>query len=313
MNALGFLLAILYTLIFPGFLFTAILGLWLTWVDRKVTAVIQSRIGPPWYQPFADIGKLFGKKMILPTGSEAFGFIAAPILAVSGSTLAAVILFRALINPSAGFVGDLIVLIYLLAVPAIALIVGGSASRSPFGAIGAGREMSMVLAYEAAFLVAVASALVKVGSVRLEDILAYQQVHGPIVWSVSGVIALCIAILCIQAKLGYLPFDISEADTEIIGGPLAEYSGVGLALFKISRAMLALVMPALVILLFTGGIQATFWSALGFLLKLTAIFVVQVVIKATHARLRLDQALALFWKRLVVVGLIGIALALLGW
>jgi NADH-quinone oxidoreductase subunit H len=303
----------LYTLIFPGFLFTAIIGLWLTWVDRKVTAVIQSRIGPPWYQPFADIGKLAGKKMILPTGSDAFGFMAAPILAVTGSTLAAVIIFRSLIAPSSGFVGDLIVLIYLLALPAIALIIGGSASHSPFGAIGAGREMSMVLAYEAAFLVATAIALVKVGSVRLEDILAYQQVNGPIVWSLSGVLAFGIAILCIQAKLGYLPFDISEADTEIIGGPLAEYSGVGLALFKISRAMLALVMPVFVILLFTGGIQATFWSVIGFLAKLTLIFVVQVVIKATHARLRLDQALSLFWKRLVIVGLVGIVLAIVGW
>jgi NADH-quinone oxidoreductase subunit H len=193
------------------------------------------------------------------------------------------------------------------------LIIGGSASRSPFGAIGAGREMSMVLAYEAAFLVTVVIALVKVGSIRLEDILTYQQVNGPIAWSISGILAVGIAILCIQAKLGYLPFDISEADTEIIGGPLAEYSGVGLALFKISRAMLALVMPVFVILLFTGGIQPTFWSVLGFLAKLVLIFVVQVVIKATHARLRLDQALAFFWKRLVVLGLIGIVLALLGW
>ncbi len=313
MNALDFLLGILYTLIFSGFLFTAIIGLLLTWVDRKVTAVIQSRIGPPWYQPFADMGKLLGKKMIIPRGSDAFGFVVAPILAVTGSTLAAVIVFRALVDPSAGFVGDLIVLIYLLALPAIALIVGGSASRSPFGAIGAGREMNMVLAYEAAFLLAVATALVKVGSIRFEDILAYQQLHAPIAWSISGALALLIALVCAQAKLGYLPFDISEADTEIIGGPLAEYSGVGLALFKVSRAMLGLVMPVFLILLFTGGVQPTVGSVIGFLLKLTVIFAAQVVVKATHARLRLDQALGLFWKRLVVVGLIAVALALLGW
>jgi NADH-quinone oxidoreductase subunit H len=313
MNALNLLLGLLYTLIFPGFLFTAVIGLWITWVDRKVTAIVQSRMGPPWYQPFADIGKLFGKKMIIPRGSDTFGFIAAPILAVTGSTLAAVIVFRALINPSTGFVGDLVVLIYVLTLPAIALIIGGAASRSPFGAIGAGREMSMVLAYEAAFLLSVAIALVHVGSIRFADIIAFQQANGPVAWSISGMLALLIAIVCVQAKLGYLPFDISEADTEIIGGPLSEYSGVGLALFKISRAMLALVMPVFLILLFTGGIQLTVGSVIGFLVKLIVILVVQIVVKATHARLRLDQALRLFWKQLVIVALIGIVLALLGW
>ena len=311
MNWSQLILGIFYTLIFPGFLFTAILGLWITWLDRKVTAVIQSRMGPPWYQPFADVGKLMGKRMYIPR--RAIGFLAAPILAVTGSTLAAVIIFRALMDPTIGFVGDLIVLVYLLALPAIALIIGGASSRSPFGAIGAGREMSMLLAYEVGFLLTIMTVLVKVGSIRFASIIAYQEMHGPIALSVSGLIALIVALFCIQAKLGYLPFDISEAETELIGGPLAEYSGVGLALFKIARAMLSLVMPAYVVLLFMGWIQPTLCSYLGFLLKLLVIFAVQIVIKATHARLRLDQALSLFWGRLAFIGAVGVALALLGW
>lgn len=304
-------LGVFYTLIFPGFLFTAVVGLWITWVDRKITAVIQSRIGPPWYQPFADIGKLFGKKMLLPR--DATGFVSAPILAVTGSTLAAVIIFRALIDPATGFIGDLIVLVYLLALPAIALIIGGASSRSPFGAIGAGREMSMVLAYEAGFLLSVVVVLVKVGSVRFTDIITYQELHGPIAVSVSGFIALLVALFCIQAKLGYLPFDISEAETELIGGPLAEYSGVGLALFKIARAMLSLVMSVFILLLFMGAIQPTFVSFLGFLLKLLVVLILQIVVKATHARLRLDQALSLFWGQVAVVGAVGVVFAVLGW
>ncbi len=304
-------LGVFYTLIFPGFLVTAIIGLWITWVDRKITAVIQSRIGPPWYQPFADIGKLFGKKMLVPR--DATGFVFAPILAVTGSTLAAVIIFRALIDPATGFIGDLIVLVYLLALPAIALIIGGASSRSPFGAIGAGREMSMVLAYEAGFLLSVIVVLVKVGSVRFTDIIAYQELHGPIALSVSGFIALLVALSCIQAKLGYLPFDISEAETELIGGPLAEYSGVGLALFKIAHAMLSLVMPVFIVLLFMGAIQPTFVSFLGFLLKLLVVLILQIVVKATHARLRLDQALSLFWGQVAVVGAVGVMFAVLGW
>src|SRR5512134_1255263 len=103
MNFGEFALGVLYTLVFPGFLFTAVVGLLLTWVDRKVAAIVQSRIGPPWYQPFADLGKLLAKRMILPRGAQAVGFIAAPLLSVVGTTLAAVIVFRALFAPQSGF------------------------------------------------------------------------------------------------------------------------------------------------------------------------------------------------------------------
>ena len=312
MNLADISLAILYTLIFPGFLFTAVVGLLLTWVDRKVTAVIQSRIGPPWFQPFADIGKLLAKRMILPRGAQAVGFLAAPLLAVVGATLAAVIVLRALFNPSVGFIGDLIVLIYLSTLPAIALIIGGASSRSPFGAIGASREMSMVLAYEVAFLLATLTVIVKVDSIRFTDILAHQSIHGALIWSPSGILAMAVLLMSMQAKLGFLPFDISEADTELIGGPLAEYSGVGLALFKLSRAMMFFFLPVLAVLLFFGPVQATLISILGFIVKLLAVLVVLIVIKITHARLRLDQALHFFWVRMGVMGLFAVVLALLG-
>jgi NADH-quinone oxidoreductase subunit H len=98
------LFGMFYTIVFPGFLFTAIIGVFLTWVDRKVAAIIQSRVGPPWYQPYADIGKLLLKKMFIPRGSRAIGFLAAPVLAVAGSTLAAVIVLRAALNPGKGLV-----------------------------------------------------------------------------------------------------------------------------------------------------------------------------------------------------------------
>jgi len=306
-------LGVFYTLIFPGFLFTAVVGLFLTWVDRKVTAVVQSRVGPPWYQPYADIGKLMAKKMLIPRGSTAAGFLMAPLLAVAGSTLAAVIVFRALLRPEASFVGDIIVLIYLSAMPAIALIIGGASSRSPFGAVGASREMSMVLAYEITFLLSIMTVLIKVKSILFADIIAYQAQNGPIAFSVSGVLALIVMLYSIQAKLGFLPFDISEAETELIGGPLAEYSGSGLALFKLSRAMMFLYLPVLVILLFMGTTGPSLLSVIGFILKILIVLGLVILVKITHARLRLDQMLRLFWGRLAVIGLAAIVLALLGW
>ena len=306
-------LEIFYTLIFPGFLFTALIGLWLTWVDRKVAAVVQSRIGPPWYQPYADVGKLLAKKMLVPRGSRAIGFIGAPLLALASSTLAAVIVLRALFDPSAGFVGDLIVLIYLAALPPVALIIGGSASRSPFGAIGAGREMNMVLAYEVGFLLSVLTVMIKVRSILFSDIIAYQAEHGPLALTVSGFLALVVALFCLQAKLGFLPFDISEAETELIGGPLAEYSGVGLAMFKLARAMMFFYLPVFIVILFLGANPPTLLSILAFLVKLIAVLVAIILVKITHARLRLDQALQLFWSKLAFAGLSSVVIALLGW
>jgi NADH-quinone oxidoreductase subunit H len=313
MNLQQISLGVFYTLVFPGFLFAAVVGLFLTWVDRKVAAVVQSRVGPPWFQPYADIGKLLDKRMLLPRGSSAVGFVAAPVLAVAGATLVAVIVLRALFDPTAGFIGDLIVLLYLTALPAIALIIGGASSRSPFGAIGAGREMSMVLAYEVGFLLAVITVLIKVRSIMLGDIVAYQVAHGPVVASLSGVIAFVVILICMQAKLGFLPFDIGEAESEIIGGPLAEYSGVGLALFKVAGAMMFFVLPVFVVILFLGGVEPNALSIVGFVLKLLAVLVFIIVVKITHARLRLDQALRLFWGTIAIAGLFATVFALLGW
>jgi NADH-quinone oxidoreductase subunit H len=192
------------------------------------------------------------------------------------------------------------------------LIIGGASSRSPFGAIGASREMSMVLAYEVGFLLSVITVIVKVGSIRFADILVYQALNGSLAWSASGFVALVVLLLCMQAKLGFLPFDISEADTELIGGPLAEYSGVGLALFKLSRAMMFFFLPVFAVLLFLGPIQLTVLSILAFFVKLLAVLVLLILIKITHARLRLDQALDFFWKKIAVFGLIALVLALVG-
>lgn len=304
---------VFYTVVFPGFLFASIVGLLLTWVDRKVTAIVQSRVGPPWFQPYADIGKLLGKKMFIPRGSQAAGFLAAPLLSVAGSTLAAVIILLALLHPGSDFVGDLIVLLYLSVLPSIALVIGGASSRSPFGAIGAGRELSMILSYELVFLLSIFTVLIKVHSVRLGDIVAYQAVHGPIIASVSGFLAFVVAMYSMVAKLGFLPFDIAEADTELIGGPLAEYSGSGLALFRLSRAILFFCLPVLIVLLFLGATAPTALSIAGFVLKLLAVLVILIVVKITHARLKLDQALRLFWGTLLLVAIAGVVLALVGW
>jgi len=171
---MNILLTILSFIIFPGFLFTAVIGLLLTWVDRKVSARVQMRVGPPWYQPFADFLKLLLKETTIPEGAQKTVFLLAPLLGIIALPIVAVMLFSMNFNPYASFVGDLIVLIYLLALPPLGLIIGGSASKNPLSAVGASREMTQYFGYELPFLAAILVPVVKTGSIRIGDIVLYQ-------------------------------------------------------------------------------------------------------------------------------------------
>ena len=230
-------------LIFPGFLFSAVAGLLSGWVDRKVTARIQYRVGPPWHQNFTDIIKLLGKEVIVPEGSR-LTFLLSPYLGLLSAGLVAGVLGRGIIDPLASFSADLIVILYLLTVPAIALIIGASSSRNPLASVGASREMKLVLAYELPLLLCAITAIIKSqGAIRVGEILNHQINFGSNIASPSGSLAFLVAIICMQAKLGLVPFDASEAEQEIMGGVLIEYSGMPLAVFKLTKAIMLYTMP----------------------------------------------------------------------
>lgn len=303
------ILSILFMyIVFPGFLFSAIVGLFVTWVDRKVTARVHWRVGPPWYQPYADFLKLLLKETIIPEGSASVLFLLGPLLGVVAMSILAVMLFTMNLDPSQTFVGDLIVIIYLLALPPIGIIIGGSASKNPLASVGASREMTQYFAYELPFLFAVAIVILKAGgSIKFGEIIMYQQTHGSFLYSVSGVIAAIVILLSIQAKLSFIPFDIPEAEQEIMAGPYIEYSGVVLAMFKVARAMMFFLLPLFMISLLWGGFN-DWWAILKFLL----IVVLIVLIKNTNPRLRIDQALRFFWLGLGILSIIGLILAFNG-
>lgn len=298
-----------YLIIFPGFIFTVAIGLLSTWVDRKVSARLQWRVGPPWYQPFADVAKLMGKETIVTAGSARITFLAAPLIGFAAIILVSTIIWIANIYPGSSFVGDLIVVIYLLYLPSIALIIGGSASRNPFGALGASREMKLMLAYEAAFLFAVFTVVVKNGGIiSLGGILGYQASYGAMLsQGASCIIAFIVALLYMPAKLGIVPFDIAEAETELIAGPYTEYSGVPLAIFKLTKAMLLFTLPIFILTLFAKTVW-TPWTILWYVLILVFI----ILVKNTNPRLRIDQALKAFWLPVLGLSLVGIILAAVG-
>lgn len=305
--------SLFYFLIFPGFLFTSIVGLLAGWVDRKVTARIQWRVGPPWYQNFIDIIKLLGKETIVPKGGSKTMFLLSPLFGLGSVTLVSTFIWVINIWPDRTFIGDLIVVLYLLTIPAIGVILGGFASGNPLASLGASREMKLILSYELPFILAIAVPIIKTGgAIRIGDILQFQAANGVITGSISGVIALIVAILCMQAKLTLVPFDIPDAETEIMSGPYIEYSGSALAIYKLTKAMMLFTVPMVLVIMFMGGIKLQGISILWGILKYIALLVIIVLIRNTNPRIRIDQAVKFFWGPVTLLAIIGVALAFMG-
>jgi len=304
---------VLYLVVY-GFVLTAVLGLVASWVDRKVTARVQYRVGPPLLQPAIDIVKLLGKETLIPTGASKITFLAAPVVGLASVIVVSALLWVNNIRTQETFLGDVIVVVYLLAIPSISIMIGGFASRNPLASLGASREMKLVLSYELPFVLAVLVPVIKCGfSLRLGEIINWQVQNGPVALSLSGVLALIVVILCMQAKLALVPFDMPEAETEIVGGPLIEYSGAGLALYRLMKNMLLFSLPFFLIILFMGGLRFDGVGILTSVLKYVGLVALVTVIRNTNPRVRIDQAVRFFWGPVTVLAVISVILVVLGW
>jgi NADH-quinone oxidoreductase subunit H len=172
--------------------------------------------------------------------------------------------------------------------------------------------MKLVLAYELPFILMIVVVLIKSGGkLQLGELVAAQQSGGVYVGSISGVLALIVAILCTQAKLGQVPFDAAEAETELTGGILVEYSGTPLAVFKLTRAMLYIVVPMFVVVVLCGGIGGGWRIPLG-ILKYVGLLVLVVLIRNTNPRLQIKNAIKFFWGHVTLLAVIAVILAFMG-
>jgi NADH-quinone oxidoreductase subunit H len=302
---------VIYYLIYPGFVFASIIGLLSTWFDRKLSARIQWRQGPPWYQSFADIGKLLYKEVIIPKEANRSGFIVAPLFGLAAVTLAVTILGVGMINPTAGFIGDIIVVWYLFAIPAISLIYIGSTSGNPLSSVGVSREIKLLLSYDLPMVILIVMVASKVGGFTIGSITEWQRINGSLIGHWYGVIGFIIAIFCIQAKLGRVPFDLAEAETELGSGILMEMSGAVLAAYVLSQAIALFGLSYFLIILFWGGVSGgvgILWAILKYLL----IMVFLILLKNTNPRLRIDQAMKFFWGWMTGGAILAGILAYLG-
>jgi NADH-quinone oxidoreductase subunit H len=302
----------LAVLLFPGGLFALTFGLALKGLDRRFAARLQGRVGPPLAQPFYDLVKLARKRTMVPDIACEPVFLGAPLIGAASMLLAAALVpIPGLYAPNP-ILGDLLVLIYLLAVPAVVLMVAGSASGSPFGAIGFSREMAMMLAYEGPLVLVVAAVALRTGSFSLTDIVTYQQAHGayladPVMWP-----ALLAFIAFYPANLGIVPFDIPEAETEVLEGPLLEYSGPALGLFKVMSALKAVVVLGLGVALFFPLAPDGMLGLVVHVAKLVVLMLVGVtVVRVSMGRMRIDQAFRFFLKWPLTLSVLSVAIVAL--
>ena len=304
---------IFYFLIFPGLLFSGIIGGILSWIDRKITARVQFRQGPPFFQPLYDFVKLLAKETIIPIKGSATTFILAPVFALFGASISAVFILLPLFGVETGFAGDLIVIIYLLNIPSLTFIIGALASGNPLAAVGASREMKLILSYEVPFILVLISIILKSGmTISLSEIITYQNANGAFIGSLSGIIGFITIIMCIQAKLGLVPFDMAEGEGEICDGIAIEYSGTILAMFKLTKYILLFILPALVTGLYMSGLSFVGINILWSILKLFAVLLLITLIRNTNPRVRIKQAMKFFWVWMNLFAVISIVLATFG-
>ena len=290
--------------VFPGLLFMAVAGAFLSWFDRKITARVQFRKGPPLLQPFYDFFKLLlVKETILPKKGSGFVFLLAPVLAVFGATMAGLFILLPLFNIETGFRGDIIVIFYLLTLPSFSYIIGALASGNPLGAVGASREMKLIISYELTFLLIMAAVIMKGGQkFDLESIIAAQQSGTPFIGSISGVLLFVAGVFCIQAKLALVPFDMPEAEAELASGIYIEYSGPPYAMIRLAKYIMLFILPAFLVALLMNGMNPGIGIA-WLILKILGVMLLLTLIRNTNPRVKIKQAARFFlvWMNLLVV------------
>jgi len=262
-------------------------------VLRKVTARIQSRQGPPLLQPYFDLLKLLDKEDLESGESPPMQRFAAYLALATALTLAGLVPLG-MTAPLNG-AGDVILLVYLLTLAGVCTLLAGLAAGSTYASVGISREMMSMIALEPLFAIAVVVGAIRAHSFRLDAVLAGSAYAGDgFPW--SGVIMAAVILLSFQAFVQRVPFDIAEAETELMEGPLMEYSGPKLALFKWAQMVKLILYSALFVALFVP------WGAglpgpvawLVFWVKLAALVLLVTAVAATHARYRIDQALRYF-------------------
>ncbi len=303
-------MALFYILVFPGFLFLIGFALAGEWIDRKLHALMQNRVGPPWFQPLADIIKLAAKEETVPIGADRTIFKLMPMFALTATVVA--VLYVPLWSTHAlnSFPGDLIVVMYLLTIPTLTFFLGGWFSRSVYSLIGAARALTQLFAYEIPLLLSVLSPAMLANSWSISEISEFYAQR----WYLApvNIIGFVVAMVALLGKLERVPFDIPEAETEIVAGSFTEYSGRLLGLFRLCIDVEMIVGASLIAAIFLPfGLGAPAWLAfILYLVKVEGLIFLISFMRTIMARLRIDQMVDFCWKILAPVAFVQLVINL---
>lgn len=276
-------------LLFPTGLFLLANAIIYQWIDRKLVARLQNRVGPRWYQPLADTIKLLANEEVLPEGVNPILFVGLPVLGLAGALTSALYVPIAGLTPAYSFPGDLLVTVYLLSLLTLSLGLAGANSRGRFSMLGATRTLTQLFSYEAPFLMALLGPALVAGSLQISDIMTYTHQNLLLITQPIGFVVVLVGLM---GKLEIPPFDAPEAETEIVAGALTEYSGRGLALFRLGQWVELVIGLTLVSVFYLGGIH----NPLDYVLKTLFSLLFIVALQTTMTRLRIDQTVGLWWR-----------------
>lgn len=297
-------------LIFPGFMFLAVYGLLFEYIDRKVYARLQNRVGPPWYQPLADFLKLLGKETIIPADANKGMFQVLPVISLSAVAVAFIYVPVFGEASSSSFEGDLIIVLYFLTIPTICSFLGGWYSRGVYATLGSTRILTQMFAYEVPLFMALLAPSLIAKTWSVTGMMAFYSEHP--LYILINIPAFFVALISGQGKLERAPFDSPEAETEVVSGALVEYSGKLLAIFKMSidceLVLVASLISAIFMPFMTGIVILDFVL---YFVKTIAVLLFLSLLRSAMARLRVDQMVSFYWKYLTPIAVVQIILNLI--
>lgn len=303
--------ALFSILVFPGLLFVSLFGLIAEFIDRKICARLQNRVGPPWFQTFADFIKLLGKEDIVPDEANPRMFSLAPVFALASAVTAVLYIPLWKTESLFSFNGDIIMVLYLLTIPTLAFFVGGWYSTSLFARIGSVRGVTQLFAYEVPLFMSILAAALLANTWSLEEIAIFYTRHPA--YCLFNLAGFGVSLVALLGKLEKVPFDIPEAETEVVAGAFTEYSGRLLALLRLTINVEMVAGSSLfVAVFFPFGL--TLDAPLGFIVFIIEVLAVIALLSLLHtimARLRIDQMIDFCWKYLVPLALAQLLLNLI--
>ncbi len=291
-------------------IFAGLMCPYIGWLRRKIRAKVHGRVGPPWWQEYADLVKLLYKEDLMPVTANKGWFTLMPALC-----FAVAISLPILIFPIFYSLSDLILIAYSLLMVSVLLVLAGYASNNPYSIVGSRRALFSILMYELPFIIVLITIFVLTGTTNIFNIITWQAEHGPLIMYLP--LAAAAYVMCVPIKAILNPFSIATAETELMEGVLLEYSGKRLALLEFAHKMEFYALALLFAIVFTNlpGLTISAMAANSYLAAIWVIWVIFIsfifsivvsFVDALTARLQPYKAPKIYWLITTILSIVNL-------